>query len=332
MPKFIPYQSPPAYLARKFRFIKQLRSLYFKYNKLDSELMIAASDPRPKRSPFFLGGLNPILAMKKDFVDTFKPYKANYYILRDLTQPVRGVGNFVRGLFNIVAAPLIFLGNTVRYALKTIPRGDFREFGRLMLTNLVKTGGGFLDGVTSVIRGVTQVIATPATWFIKMPLRLLITAIKGKPTVCQNVEKRVEKLETLIQKDDKTLEDTIAIDREMLSIEGKAFKAWKRGQEIGVDTDAIADTFQGCPTFTEKRLNTQACARLTRSLLKDERFDGGFGQTTHRDYLYEPQDSADKRQSALACLSLFKKKRIDVSEKLQRESKETDSLLERAQV
>ena len=42
------------------------------------------------------------------------------------------------------------------------------------------------DGLTSVIRGATQIITTPLTRFVKMPIRGIITAIKGVPKIEEN--------------------------------------------------------------------------------------------------------------------------------------------------
>lgn len=301
MAKFIPYESPLAFLARKFYFIDQLRSLYFKYNKFDGELITVAQDPRSKLSPYFLGGLNPLLAMGKDFVDTFKPYKSGYYVQRDFLQPLRGLGNIVRGVFNIVATPLMFLVNTVRYAAMAIQQKSFALFTENMALGSIKAGGGLLDGVSSIIRGATQLISTPLTWLLRMPLRGAITVIKGKPTVSQNLEKRIDKLEALINKDDKTVEDTISIDKEMQSIRVKIVKAQARGQEIGANPEKIAEKFDLCQKFTEKRLSTQGI--LVAQF---------YGVVSSESYMYRPDDSEYARTNALSFLGLFKARRTDV--------------------
>lgn len=296
MTKFIPYESPLAFLARKIYFIDQLRSLYFKYNKFDGELITVAQDPRSiKLSPYFLGGLNPLLAMGKDFVDTFKPYKSNYYVQKDILQPLRGLGNIVRGIFNIIATPLIFLVNTIRYAANAIQLNSFPLFTKNMAIGTVKAGGGLLDGVSSIIRGVTQVISTPLTWLVRMPLRSVITAINGKPTVSQNLENRIDKLEAIINENDKTVEDTISIDKEMQSIRAKVGKAQARGQEIGANPEEIAEKFDLCKEFTEKRLSSQGFLALQL-----------YGVLISESYEYRPDDSEFARTKALSFLGLFK--------------------------
>ena len=102
-----------AYLSRKFEVIALLRELYFKINIFDTPLSFVKAGSQGRSSLFF-GGFNPILAMKKDVVDTFKPYKSGFYLLRDVLQPVRGVANVFKGLFYAGISPVIFIFNTVR--------------------------------------------------------------------------------------------------------------------------------------------------------------------------------------------------------------------------
>lgn len=140
-------------------------------------------NPNPHRGQQILGGLQPIADMGKDFIDTFKPYKAGYHVKRDFLQPLRGVGNIAKGVANLICVSPLFLGNTVRYAFIS---GSVANFASNMRLNFERTASWLLDGVSSLIRGVTQVVATPLTWLIKMPLRGLITAIKGAPQITQN--------------------------------------------------------------------------------------------------------------------------------------------------
>lgn len=47
-------------------------------------------------------------------VDTFKPYKSGFYVWRDILQPLRGLGNIIKGAAYLIAAPLLFLYDIVR--------------------------------------------------------------------------------------------------------------------------------------------------------------------------------------------------------------------------
>lgn len=125
-----------------------------------------------------IGSFQPLADMLKDTVDTFKPYKSAYQIKQDFRQPIRGLGNIVRGVANLVGAPLVFIGNTFRYLFFSHSLQDFSYNMRL---NFLRSSSWLLDGISSLIRGITQIATTPLTWLIKMPLRGLITLFKGRP-------------------------------------------------------------------------------------------------------------------------------------------------------
>ena len=93
--------------------------------------------------------LQPLAYMLKDNADTFKQYKSPYYIKRDLLQPFHGAVNIFNGFKNI-------------------------GYGIACLK-----GGLIGVGITEIFRGLTRIAATPLTWFIRMPLRLVITAFTG---------------------------------------------------------------------------------------------------------------------------------------------------------
>jgi hypothetical protein len=89
--------------------------------------------------------LQPLAYMGKDYIDTLKRYKSPYYIKRDLFQPFYGAVNVLNGFKNI-------------------------GYG------IAHLSGGLVGvGVTEIFRGLTRIAATPLTWFIRMPLRGLIT-------------------------------------------------------------------------------------------------------------------------------------------------------------
>lgn len=297
MKKYTPYESPAAFLARKFVFIRYLRALYFKYNQFDEELK-RPGVKRGKHSYYFLGGLNPLLAIAKDVVDTFKPYKSSYYVQRDFLQPLRGLGNIIRGVFNIIVTPLIYLVNVGRYSISAIRQKSFELFIDNMSLGSLKAGGGFLEGICNIVRGVTQLISTPLTWLLRIPFRGLITLIKGKPTLSQNLEQRIEILTGLIKKEGKTVADTLFIDNEMQSIEAKVIKAGARRQEIGADPQKITQGFRPYQKFTEKQLTLRGS--LTQC----------YGIASEDNYEYYSVDSEDTRVNALNFLGLFKTKGV----------------------
>jgi|GEM_PF-3851340 len=147
MKKIKPFESPFAYLTRKIPFLSKISECYYKVNKFDAADNAEGVDPRGTGIlPYLLGGFNPLINMRKDFIDTFKPYKSgSYFILRDLIQPFRGIGNMFRGVFNVITSPILLLINTLRYAVYAIIEKSFDSFLNNMKLNLAKSGGGFLN-------------------------------------------------------------------------------------------------------------------------------------------------------------------------------------------
>ncbi|MCX7116185.1 MAG: hypothetical protein NTW08_09825 [Gammaproteobacteria bacterium] len=111
----------------------------------------------------------------KDIKDTFKPYKTNSQLWRDLfKQPFYGLGNTIRGVVGLVLSPFIFLA-----AIISIPFVKDK-------THLFKFAGlTFAASAFAIFRGITQIAATPLTW-LRIPLRALITYFKGRPNIEDN--------------------------------------------------------------------------------------------------------------------------------------------------
>ncbi|MBA2653938.1 MAG: hypothetical protein H0U71_02585 [Gammaproteobacteria bacterium] len=295
MPKFRPYVSPFELLAKKIGPVGDLRNLYYKYNKFDDLFSEEGGDPRDtnKLSFYILGGFNPLLAMRKDFVDTFKPYKSRFYIARDFLQPFRGIGNILKGVFNILVSPVLFLANTFRYAYRAIAERSLNLFANNMAMNFARTGGGILDGITSLIRGVGQLVTTPLTWLIRMPLRGIITGVKGMPTVVDSLKKKAEKTEVLLKKENITLNDAIAIDHVVLGFYGKMLKGMQRGQKPGADTVTLQTKSEACDLFANSTEAYGNLKELERRKIPDiNRY-------------WEVEDGPIKRAKALAFLRAF---------------------------
>lgn len=139
----------------------------------------------------YLGGLQPIFDIGEDFLDTFKRYSSHdadwraletkWQVLRELFQPIHGILNIAKGIAHLIIVPILFIYNTYRYA--DMARGDeyspfcWRSFNENMFLNLKRSGSWILDGISSLIRGVSQIIATPLTWFVKIPLRGILTLV-----------------------------------------------------------------------------------------------------------------------------------------------------------
>jgi hypothetical protein len=118
----------------------------------------------------FLGTLRPFAKMAKDFVDTFRPYYSTGKIKRDLLQPIRGVANILRGIASIVggaiALVLWWICLPIAVCLPTV-----------YLPQIIYPLSWLMEGVGEIVRGATQLIATPLI-FIKLPLRGLLTYLQ----------------------------------------------------------------------------------------------------------------------------------------------------------
>ena len=113
----------------------------------------------PTNQSQLLGGLQPLVDIGKDLINTFKPYKSFSYFIEDLKQPLRGVGNMLKGIGYIAVTPLtLFSEKPVQTALSWLNYG-----------------------VLNILKGGLQVVTTPLTYFLRAPLRGLISCFSGKP-------------------------------------------------------------------------------------------------------------------------------------------------------
>lgn len=136
-----------------------------------------------------LGALQAFANMKKDFTDTFKPYKGSYQQTHEMLQPIYGIGNFLKGAV-VILYGVALLAELLIFSLIHIDywflNGDqssrWPSFKDILLVRLII----ILDGVANVIRGITQIAFTPFTYFIKMPLRGILSLFKEPPLAEQN--------------------------------------------------------------------------------------------------------------------------------------------------
>ncbi len=256
------YQSLFEYIVIKdLPFSRKLDEKFYPYEhstlKRSSDVPYSRRwNPQPHRWQQLLGGLQPIADMGKDVVDTFKPYKSFYYAKRDFLQPIRGLVNIARGIGILVGAPMIFLGNMVRY---TFFSHSFSGFASNTALNFHRTASWLLDGASSLFRAATQIATTPLTWFLKMPLRGLITAIKGRQSIQQtsSVKKLVAqgkeaveaaKRTSLASIDDKCVSSADAVehlDAIRYQLHRKYKKALKRDQKTNISQKKEKELFNG---------------------------------------------------------------------------------------
>jgi hypothetical protein len=129
-----------------------------------------------------LSPFQPFLAMSKDMIDTFKPYKGYYQSNRDFLLPVRGLANIVGSILVLAIMLVTFAGTLLAFMVKAC----FLNIDTNHLKYLGIVTGATAETISRILKGITQVAFTPLCWFIKMPLRGLITAITGVPKIEEN--------------------------------------------------------------------------------------------------------------------------------------------------
>lgn len=129
---------------------------------------------------------NPFVAMGKDFVDTFKPYKNHQEKERDMQQFPMGLLNILKGM-----AGISFAGLGFAFALITSPVSLWAR--PAMFVGMVALfTGSFLFSIEMVIRGVTQIATAPLVFLFKIPLRSILAHFQNKAST--------EVVEPLMQK------------------------------------------------------------------------------------------------------------------------------------
>jgi hypothetical protein len=196
------YESLFDYLVlRDFPFARAIQAKLYpdenktvRYGNHSPYVLRYNASPKHELVDKFVGSFQPMADMLKDVIDTVKPYKSSYGLKRDILQPIRGITNVAKGVAILIATPVLFVANAVRYALYS---GSVRNFGKNLAINAFRSATWSLDGVNNIIRGITQVATTPLTLLIKIPLRGIITGIVGRLKIEDNAGiKRMANLAT----------------------------------------------------------------------------------------------------------------------------------------
>lgn len=124
------------------------------------------------------GAFQPFADMYKDFRDAFTAYKAPYQKQNNLMQPLRGLGNIIKSVGILIGTLLFFLVNTILLVSKDRPV--------TMRQNLYQTSVWLIEGISTMLRGLTQLCATPLVYLFETPMRMLITKIKGERKIEEN--------------------------------------------------------------------------------------------------------------------------------------------------
>lgn len=132
----------------------------------------------------------------KDYLDTFKPYKASYAQSRDYLQPFTGLVNLAHGLLSLLMTPLMLAADLITFLLCIVSGNGFENrfepfftfFAAIpmLVMTLALTAFRLAESMALMIRGISQLLTSPLSWFVKIPLRSLITDILGAPKIEEN--------------------------------------------------------------------------------------------------------------------------------------------------
>ncbi len=176
---------------------EHMNSCVSKYGKLEYPIAI------PYYKDWLFGTMRPIVDCWYDFVDTFKPYKSMSHLLQETLKPAFGLLNILFGISILILSVLsiiVFAGFSFglisRYILFSISPSVYFFFFffpedltiggviKKLSSNLVLFSSYMLtcliEGVTTIMKGVIQIITYPFTLLIKIPFKaLVLTPILG---------------------------------------------------------------------------------------------------------------------------------------------------------
>ncbi len=115
---------------------------------------------RPK--PTAYRAIKPLAMVWHDIKAMGKPYKTIEEVIQDIAQPLYGLGNIVKGLSILAFNPL--LGVIQSLLDQKLAILSYKE---RLLFNIAR-------GTTNLLQGVIQLLTTPLTWVLKLPIRALI--------------------------------------------------------------------------------------------------------------------------------------------------------------
>ena len=230
------YQSIYRVWLKKFSYASKIHRFFYPEHKQRYEdLKYSPSLPRDWQTtrnfntPLLplKGSMQAFLDMAKDTVDTFKPYKTNYQVKRDLSQPVRGLLNIGRAAATFVLA----LG----FLVYRTGNGLFKKNHSYSYIK-VKARYAFswmAESMALALRGATQIATTPLTWLLKIPLRGILTYSVGAPLIedSKSIQNLVELSKGQLQKTATVDSNSINTNAIRFELHRKYLKAFRRGQQ-----------------------------------------------------------------------------------------------------
>lgn len=143
----------------------------------------------------------------KSFRKSTSRFKSKKHIMRAILKPITGIGLIIRGLANIVFS----LGSLLIFSFTYLPAWLYhlskpKNERRITHTSIaflyIRAFAHLIDGFSSIFSGMIQLLATPFTYFIQLPLRLKNTYDKpSKQMQYQRVEENagVKKYMDIVQ-------------------------------------------------------------------------------------------------------------------------------------
>lgn len=198
---------------------------------LDLKYFVASED-------FLSKPPNPFKRAKKYLSRMNRPYQAyqirGYELMTDVLQPLWGGGNLLAAAVYLFLFTVTFcslpLSIPIAYLLKK--NQDYHSFSKLIkgaveiMAFQVKAMEAFS------LLGITQLVSTPFTWFVRIPLRGVLTLIKGSESIedSPHIQRLIKEAEEGLAQEDKTmLRVTIAVLHDKFEHALKHKKRYSKG-------------------------------------------------------------------------------------------------------
>lgn len=152
------------------------------------------ANPHNAYSDQYIGSFQPIVSIGNDFLNTVGRYKSMKDMVGDVVEPVEGFVNLFKGLKIVVYLPFML-------AFFTWDNRNYPDFQKTTLKELAFSGSWLIHGVMTALRGITQIVTTPFTWMVKIPLRAVITAIYGFTPVEESLKYLIKHTEKPVTTD-----------------------------------------------------------------------------------------------------------------------------------
>ncbi len=137
---------------------------------------------------FFGGSFQPIVDIGNDFKKTFTRYKSSAHLYRDVFVLFIGIKNIMKGLsYGVICLPFLIYSIFRFDELFTGPQGWHGLSPRdKYLLRLSTAAAWCFKGPMEIVRGGIQIISTPLTYLIRLPLRYFLGKGKDYPDAIDN--------------------------------------------------------------------------------------------------------------------------------------------------